>query len=84
MSQIRQLQEKQYLNGAKKWAALILECAPLSVRASKEAAMRGLGLSVEEAQATRFEGISTMVKSKDFIEGPLAFSQKRAPSWQGK
>ena len=74
----------QALAGAKKWAALILECAPLSVRASKEAAMRGLGLSVEEAQATRFEGITTMVKSKDFIEGPLAFSQKRAPSWQGK
>jgi crotonobetainyl-CoA hydratase len=74
----------QALAGAKKWAALILECAPLSVRASKEAAMRGLGLSVEEAQATRFDGIATMVKSKDFIEGPLAFSQKRAPSWQGK
>ena len=74
----------QALASAKKWAALILECAPLSVRASKEAAMRGLGLSVEEAQATRFDGIATMVKSKDFIEGPLAFSQKRAPSWQGK
>ena len=74
----------QALAGAKKWAALILECAPLSVRASKEAAMRGLGLSVEDAQATRFDGIVTMVKSKDFIEGPLAFSQKRAPSWQGK
>ncbi len=74
----------QALAGAKKWAALILECAPLSVRASKEAAMRGLGLSVEEAQATRFDGIGAMVKSKDFIEGPLAFSQKRAPNWQGK
>ena len=74
----------QALAGAKKWAAQILECAPLSVRASKEAAMRGLGLSVEDAQATRFEGITAMVKSKDFIEGPLAFSQKRAPSWQGK
>ena len=74
----------QALAGAKKWAAQILECAPLSVRASKEAAMRGLGLSIEDAQATRFEGIAAMVKSKDFIEGPLAFSQKRAPSWQGK
>jgi crotonobetainyl-CoA hydratase len=74
----------QALAGAKKWAAQILECAPLSVRASKEAAMRGLGLSVEDAQATRFDGIGAMVKSKDFIEGPLAFSQKRAPNWQGK
>jgi crotonobetainyl-CoA hydratase len=74
----------QALAGAKKWAAQILECAPLSVRASKEAAMRGLGMSIEEAQAARFEGIATMVKSQDFVEGPLAFAQKRAPSWQGK
>jgi crotonobetainyl-CoA hydratase len=74
----------QALAGAKRWAAQILECAPLSVRASKEAALRGLGLSVEEAQAARYEGIVAMVKSQDFIEGPLAFAQKRAPSWTGK
>jgi crotonobetainyl-CoA hydratase len=25
-----------------------------------------------------------MVGSQDFIEGPKAFSEKRAPNWQGK
>jgi len=74
----------QALAAAKRWAAQILECAPLSVRASKEAAMRGLGLQLEEAMAVRYDGIAAMVKSQDFIEGPLAFSQKRPPKWQGK
>ena len=74
----------QALAGAKKWAAQILECAPLSVRASKQAAMGGMGLPLEEAMAVRYDGIAAMVKSQDFIEGPLAFSQKRPPRWQGK
>ena len=74
----------QAVAGAKRWAAQILECAPLSVRASKEAAMRGLGLQLEEAMAVRYDGIAAMVKSQDFIEGPLAFSQKRPPKWQGE
>jgi enoyl-CoA hydratase/carnithine racemase len=74
----------QALAGAKKWAAQILECAPLSVRASKQAALGGLGLPLEEAMAVRYDGIAAMVKSQDFIEGPLAFSQKRPPKWQGK
>ena len=74
----------QALTGAKSWAAQILECAPLSVRASKEAAMRGFGLPLEQAMAGRYDGIAAMVKSQDFIEGPLAFSQKRQPRWQGK
>jgi enoyl-CoA hydratase/carnithine racemase len=46
--------------------------------------MRGLGLRLEEAMAGRYEGTVAMVKSQDFIEGPLAFSQKRPPKWQGK
>ena len=75
----------QALAGAKKWAAQILECAPLSVRASKEAALRGLDEpTLKAASAARYEQMSLMVKSQDFIEGPLAFAQKRAPNWKGK
>ncbi len=73
------------LKGAKAWAEQILECAPLSVRASKEAAMQGMdALSLEAAMAGRYEQVSLMQKSTDFIEGPLAFSEKRPPNWQGK
>ena len=65
--------------------AQILECAPLSVRASKQAAMQGLdATSLEAAQAMRFEQLQLMVRSQDFIEGPLAFSQKRPPQWKGR
>ena len=74
----------QALAGAKRWAAQILECAPLSVRASKQAALRGLGLPLEDAMAARYDGIAALVKSQDFVEGPLAFAQKRPPRWQGK
>jgi crotonobetainyl-CoA hydratase len=28
--------------------------------------------------------VKAMVGSEDFIEGPKAFAEKRAPNWQGK
>jgi crotonobetainyl-CoA hydratase len=39
---------------------------------------------LEEAMHMRFEGISRMVSSEDFIEGPMAFAQKRKPQWKGR
>ncbi len=73
------------LAGAKKWAELILECAPLSVRGSKQAAMAGMNAeSLEAAIKGKYEQIQAMYKGSDFVEGPLAFSEKRAPNWKGK
>ncbi len=77
--------EGQALEGAKQWASQILECAPLSVRGSKQAAMQGMSApSLEDAIKNRYEQIQAMSKSADFVEGPLAFSEKRAPDWKGK
>ena len=75
----------QALTAAKQWAAQILECAPISVRASKEAAMQGLAAeSLEAAIKGRYDQIAALNASEDFIEGPRAFSEKRPPNWKGK
>jgi crotonobetainyl-CoA hydratase len=72
------------LDAARRWAGLILECAPLSVRASKQAAMDGLGLDIEAALSTHYPAIGSMFKSEDFQEGPRAFVEKRPPQWKGR
>ena len=75
----------QALTAARQWAAQILECAPISVRASKEAAMQGLAAeSLEAAIKGRYDQIAALYASEDFIEGPRAFSEKRPPNWKGK
>jgi len=72
---------------ARKIAAQILECSPMSIRASKEAVYRGLTESSLEAAIDgqrKYEGIRAMFTSEDLIEGPMAFAQKRPPQWKGR
>jgi enoyl-CoA hydratase/carnithine racemase len=69
---------------ARRWADAILECAPLSVRASKQAALGGLDIPLREAVERQYEGLRAMVRSQDFVEGPRAFAEKRKPQWKGK
>jgi enoyl-CoA hydratase/carnithine racemase len=76
----------QAVETAKEWAAQILECSPMSIRASKEAVRKGLEhASVQEAYSAQMQGeaVRAMFKSADFIEGPMAFAQKRKPAWKG-
>ena len=63
--------------------ASIFSGAPPAVRATKQAAMDGLNLSLPEAMAIRHPAIETMESSADAAEGPLAFAEKRAPTWSG-
>jgi enoyl-CoA hydratase/carnithine racemase len=69
---------------AERWANEILACAPLSVRASKQAALQGLGLPLEEAMSRRYELVTAMRESEDLKEGPRAFAEKRPPRWTGR
>jgi enoyl-CoA hydratase/carnithine racemase len=70
---------------ARRWAEQIAECAPLSVRASKECAMDGMQYpDLKSASEASYPGIRAMAKSADFIEGPRAFAEKRKAKWQGK
>jgi len=75
----------ELLSVATAWATQICECAPLSIRASKDVVYRSLDFaSLEEAMAAKYDSVGAMAKSADFIEGPKAFAEKRAPQWQGK
>jgi enoyl-CoA hydratase/carnithine racemase len=66
------------------WVADILRCAPLAVRATKQAAMSGLERSLPDAFSAEYEAEIRRQNSNDAQEGPRAFAEKRTPDWQGR
>ncbi|SEO98067.1 enoyl-CoA hydratase-related protein [Amycolatopsis saalfeldensis] len=69
---------------ADRWAAKILAGAPAAVRAAKDAALRGLGMPLDQALTTRYEPIEAYAGTKDQLEGVAAFAGKRKPVWTGR
>ena len=65
------------------WVADILACGPLSVQATKQCAMQGLGQSLGDAMAATYPIMETWRTSADAKEGPRAFAEKRKPHWTG-
>ena len=65
------------------WVDDILKCAPLAVRATKQAAMDGLNTTLEDAFNTAYANEIQRQASADALEGPRAFTEKRQPNWQG-
>ena len=67
-----------------RWAAQILACAPLSLKAIKQVVRQTATLSPSQAQAVRLPALIKALQSEDADEGVLAFQQKRKPVWRGR
>ncbi len=76
----------QALAAAERWANMILQNGPMSIRASKQTINKGLGVSLEQAMAEQrdYPAVRALAASEDYIEGPKAFAEKRAPQWKGR
>ena len=76
----------QLMAEARRWAGLILECSPMSVRATKQAVLRSLDApSLEVAMNNMaYPAYAAMARGEDAIECPRAFAEKRKPVWKGR
>ncbi|MEV7996316.1 enoyl-CoA-hydratase DpgD [Streptomyces sp. NPDC086077] len=68
---------------ADRWVDDLLRCAPLALRAIKEAAAISENMSLEQAFATRYTWEERRMQSMDAEEGARAFVAGRNPKWQG-
>jgi crotonobetainyl-CoA hydratase/dehydration protein DpgD len=66
------------------WLSDILRCAPLSVRAIKQAATASATLSLQAAFSARYDWEEQRMHSDDAVEGPQAFAEKREPIWHAR
>lgn len=66
-------------------AQTLLECAPLALQASKQVMLQSQAVpDLFEAMRAGYPLADRMLASRDAIEGPRAFAEKRKPRWTGR
>lgn len=69
---------------ARRWAAQVLECSPLALRATKRAARRsalGPSIASDLTEVLSDPLIVQLRENADYQEGARAFAGKRLPIW---
>lgn len=80
----RVVESERVMPVALELARAIAANAPLAVRASKEAALRGLDLRLEDGLRLEAYLSHAIGRTEDAREGPRAFAEKRPPRFEGR
>ena len=80
----RLVQPGEELETAIELAKTITVNAPLAVREALRVAREGVSMEDDDAFKLSNERMGYLSTTPDFREGPLAFTEKRAPKWTGK
>jgi enoyl-CoA hydratase/carnithine racemase len=76
--------QAELMDSAWRWAREIMECAPISVRLTKQTVATQMHLPLQQAIDTPVPLYKIFEGSADRIEGPKAFAEKRKPNWKGR
>lgn len=80
---VNELCDGPAVDAARALARRIAECAPLSVKASKQVIRASASWPEDEIMERQMPYIAPLFTSNDAREGAVAFAEKRKPNWTG-
>jgi enoyl-CoA hydratase/carnithine racemase len=76
------VEHERLMQRAQEIAGIVNSNAPLAVRGTRLAILKGLDLPLHEAEMLAETFRERVLRTEDALEGPKAFVEKRAPDWQ--